>query len=77
MDLWLVYRAWEKTQRLRSWVTGVLFAANIFGRSAFTNKKEPSRAMTLKHSSREAGAAKLPELHKQYAAGSIGGLRRC
>jgi len=58
-----------------------LFAANIFGRSAFTNKKEPSGAMTLKPGEKlrfryrviihpgTLEGAKLPELYKEYAAG--------
>jgi hypothetical protein len=58
-----------------------LFAANIFGRSAFTNKKEPSGEMTLKPGEKlrfryrviihpgTLDDAKLPELYKQYAAG--------
>lgn len=58
-----------------------LFAANIFGRSAFTNKKEPSGAVTLKSGEKlrfryrvvihpgTLADAKVDELYKAYAAG--------
>jgi hypothetical protein len=58
-----------------------LFAANIFGRSQFTNKKEPSGAMTLKPGEKmrfryrvvihpgTLADAKIADLYKEYAAG--------
>ena len=58
-----------------------LFAANIFGRNAFTNKKEPEGTVTLKPGEKlrfryrvvihpgTLADAKLPELYKAYAAG--------
>jgi hypothetical protein len=57
-----------------------LFAANIFGRNAFTNKKEPDGSVTLKAGEKlrfryrvviHPGTpedAKMPELYKEYAA---------
>ncbi len=58
-----------------------LFAANIFGSSAFTNKKEPAGDMTLKPGEKlhfryrvvihpgTLADAKIAELYKQYSAG--------
>jgi hypothetical protein len=58
-----------------------LFAANIFGRSAFTNKKEPDGSVTLKPGEKmrfryrvvihpgTPADAKLDDLYKAYAAG--------
>jgi hypothetical protein len=58
-----------------------LFAANIFGRSSFTNKKEPSGEVTLKPGEKmrfryrlvihpgTLDDAKIADLYKEYAAG--------
>lgn len=58
-----------------------LFAANIFGRNAFTNKKEPDGSVALKPGEKmrfryrvvihpgAAADAKLDDLYKAYAAG--------